>query len=185
MGTLITWAIRMAVVVAIVSSIIFAYDRWREGVYTEGYTHGVDAQKATDQVEFDRIERDITEQKAQANALYQSALADIVKAQAANDQFKTQLEKAREINRSQTNDIARRLAGQRLRFAADPPAQAAGCGAGGGGAASSPPEAPRDASPAACVVSAAVDTALKSIVFDADTLRDDYKLLFEWAHRDD
>ena len=177
--------IKAAAVALFLAAITYGLYRAEAHVEYKGFVRGVDAQKAIDQVVFDKINQELSDAKETAARVYRE-LANKVLAEAARaDAFKSDLEKARAINQSKTNDMARKLAGMRLRFASAAGPEGAGCRTGGDRASSIAPAPPGDAAAASCVLSGPVETAIKLIVFDADTLRDDYKLLYEWAHRDD
>ena len=77
-----------------------------------------DAQKATDQSRFTAYDSAIATQKAQANLEYRNAQDANVQLMAERDQLRNTLEKARAQNQTATDDLRRRLAGERLRFAA-------------------------------------------------------------------
>ena len=139
---------------------------------------GRNAQIAADQLQFDRINAQINEQKTIANNTYRTAQATIIATLAERDKFKTQLEKDHAKNQAATDALRRKYADVGLRF---PAAQGSGCGAG------SPSPLPAVAGAASidaaavCVVSDAVDAALKSIVFDADQLADEYQKCYGYA----
>lgn len=145
----------------------------------EGHSIGVNSQKAEDQKQFDTINANITKQKAQAAAdLLQSAKDNVLLAN-QRDQLAATLGAQHAQNVQLTNDNRSLLADAgRLRFAG----QASGSGSGGQSAATGSAATAGNANPAACVLSDAASQSLKQIVFDADTLRDDYKLLYDWAH---
>lgn len=144
----------------------------------EGHSIGVNSQKAEDQAQFDQINASLTQQKADAHAKLEKALGDNLDVMSEREEAKAQLEKEREIHRTGTNALRTQLAFAGMRL----PAETSGCGGGGGGTETPASSAPGDASPAFCVVSAAAAQSLRDIAFDADTLRDDYKLLYDWAH---
>jgi hypothetical protein len=175
MSALFSWRVWVAIAV----TLFLAGTHWK--AYHSGHSTGVLEQKAEDQVQFDKINADITKQKAEAAAILAKANAEILAGVAREADVKTQLEKTRETNRKATNDLANQLAGHRLQFAAQGPGSW-GSGPGSGGAET---KTTSDSGAATCIVSEAVDRSLKAIVLDADTLRDDYKLLYDWAHRDD
>ena len=180
-----TALIKAALVALVLSAMAYGFYRAEAHVEYKGYVRGADAQKAIDQKIFDAINKELGDAKETASRVYRE-LANKVLAEAARaDAFKTDLEKARAINRNLTNDTARQLAGVRLRFAAESSAASAACGPGGGGTGSSQAAPASNAGPAACELSAKAAGTLREIVFDADTLRDDYRLLYEWANRNE
>lgn len=177
--------IKAAAVALVLAAITYGLYRAEQHVEYKGFVRGVDAQKALDQKVFDAINTELAEQKASAEKLYRELATKALAETARADAFKNDLEKARAINRNLTNDTARQLAGVRLRFAAETSAAGAACGPGGGSPSSGQAPATGNAAGSSCVLSGPVEAAIKLIAFDADTLRDDYKLLYDWANRDD
>lgn len=142
---------------------------------------GKKSQKVVDQVQFDKVNSDLTKQKADANRLYQQAQADIIKAQAERDEFKTQLGVQREASRKVTDDLRGKYAAISLRFSAPKSAGDRGnCGSAIGTAITA-------ASPAAAAVIQLPDEIagnLRQLTADADKLRDDYALCYAYAMKD-
>lgn len=148
----------------------------------QGHAAGVNDQKVTDQATFDRYNREIDRNKTEAASLLATANAKIVAGQAREDEFKTQLEKAREINRNEVDTLRRKYASTGLRFAA--PA-AAGCGDGRGG--SSGPETKTAGAEGPLVVVQLPDKItgdLRQLTVDADTLRVEYAACYAYVNRD-
>lgn len=143
-----------------------------------GHGRGVNEQKVANQREFDRIEGERTKQKAEANALYRQAQADIIALQTERDKLKTELEKKREIDRKATDDDRAKFSGLGLRFQ---PAEDAGhrgdgiCSKGSGTNAAGP------ADPATIELPASLTAELRQIAFDADKLADDYRECYGYA----
>lgn len=79
-------------------------------------------------------------------------------------------------NQANTERLHTALASVKLRFAAEP-----GCGTCSADSKADSGAPASNASSATCIVSDKVSADLKSIVYDADKLRDDYKLLYDWA----
>ena len=177
--------VKAAAVALVLAAMAYGFYRAEAHVEYQGYVRGADAQKSIDQKIFDAINAELAAHKASAEKLFRELANKVLAETARADAFKTELEKARAINRNLTNDTARQLAGVRLRFAAETSTTGAACRPGGASASSSAAAPAGDAAAASCVLSGPVETAIKLIVFDADNLRDDYKLLYEWAHRDD
>lgn len=143
-----------------------------------GHKWGVDQQAKADQAQFDRVNADIASNKAQAAALLNEANAKVIQTLTERDALKTRLEAQNAVNRKQTDDLASQLRGMQLRFAA----QDSGSGASGDGAASTVADAANHDAPATCVLSEEASRSIEEIVLDADRLRDDYRLLYDWAH---
>lgn len=148
------------------------------GGFYEGRVTGINSQKVADQGQFDATNAALTKQKADAAVILAQANADNLALMQARDTLKTNLEKAHAAAQIATDAVRTQLAGSSLRFAVP----SAGRGEGGAGAQSPGSDPAGNASPAYCVVSAETDAALKAIAYDADTLRDDYTLLYNWAH---
>lgn len=161
------------ILIAIVAALAIA-----AGAYTVGRGHGINAQKVADQAQFDAINRGIEKQKADANALYRTAQADIIALQAERDRFKTQLEKNREQDRTATDAARDRLAGFGLRFR---PQQAGGSGQGCPGTLPGSPNPAGAASAPVVELPAALARRLRSIAHDADQLADDYRQCYGYA----
>ena len=177
--------IKAAIVALLLAAITAGLYRVHSHIEGKGYVRGIDAQKAIDQPVFDRINTDLAEQKSSAEKLFRELANKVLAETARADAFKNDLEKARAINRNLTNDTARQLAGVRLRFAAESSSPtSASCRSGGTSPGSSQAAPASDTATPSCVLSGAVEAAIKLIVFDADTLRDDYKLLYEWVNRE-
>lgn len=145
-----------------------------------GWQHGAgrDAQARADQVEFDRINSDLAQQKIIAAETYRTAQATLIATLAERDKFKTQLEQDHAKNQADTAALRDKYSGLGLRF---PAAESTGCWLGGGGAV--PPAAdPAGAQPAASVqLSDSAAGALRRLAYDADSLADDYRQCYAWA----
>ena len=118
-------------------------------------------------------------QKAEASSVLAKALADTAAAQAALADFKTKLEKDREISQAKNAaDLRNRLAGQRLQFSA----QIAGCRGGGAAAQSAAPGAAGD--PAATVIQLPepINGNLLRFSADAESLKIDYGILYSYVN---
>ena len=148
------------------------------GVWQNGA--GVDSQAVKDQAQFDDINKRISDQKAEANSKYRQVQQEVIDLVVERDELKTKLEADRASNRKVTDDLRVKYSGLQLRFRAAETSRT-GCSGGGTESATSGPAS--NTSTAECVVSGEVATDLRAIAFDADTLRDDYKLLYDWAHQ--
>ena len=145
-----------------------------------GHKAGVASQKVADQAQFDKINTDLTKQKAEANALLESEQAKLIAAIAERDRLKSNMEKEHAENLANIATLRRSYAGLSLRFR---PEQAAGSGNGSGcanGAKGNPPSADD-----ATVVQLpdSVTNGLRQLAEDADNLAADYKLCYQWATR--
>ncbi len=144
-----------------------------------GHSRGVDQQKAEDQKIFDQVNAERVAQKAAANSILQAKLTEIIALQAERATLLTKLETEHAANQKATNDLRAKFAGERLRFQS---AKDAGNRADGSDPMPAQGDAADNASPAECVLSAEATERLRGIAYDADTLRDDYKMLYDWAH---
>ena len=144
----------------------------------EGHEYGVDAQKATDQKEFDKINAERAQQKADAAALMQKAQSDIIVLQNARDKFKTDLEAQREQDRKTTAALTAKYSALSLRFSA---VQGGTDRPDGGGAVSSPADAASSAGAPVVQLPDEITVRLRSLAADADTLRDDYAKCYRYA----
>lgn len=143
------------------------------GVWQHGA--GKHAQRAADQAQFDKINTDIAQQKADANAQLRAALESSIAAAQQQAETQSRLEQDHVEHQAVTDDLRKRLAGERLRFAA---AQGSRCGGGGHGAVPEAASSARPAETAVCELSAEAASALREIAVDADRLADDYRLCF-------
>lgn len=143
-----------------------------------GHTSGVRDQKVVDQVEFDKINKQLTTQKAEANELYRQAQADIIKLQAERDELKGKLEVKREADRKATDDNRNRFSGMGLRLGV---LKGAGDRADGGGTQGAGSNAASVAAPTPVDVPKETASDLRQLAFDADKLADDYRLCYGYA----
>ena len=173
--SLIKWAGALVVVLAIIAGI---------GYYGQKqYQAGVNAQKVLDQRQFDTINGQITQQKAQAASLLQDAQSKIVAQESellalratqgamyAKDLAQTQAEFV------SSGDHPLRV---RLNCSATP---GAGSGQGGGGAVPAPVPAPTVTATATVELPAPTEHDLRQLVLDADTLADNYRACYRAWH---
>lgn len=150
------------------------------GGCTYGHGTGIDEQKAADQVQFDKYNRDIDEQKTKANALYRKAQDANLALMTERDQLKTTLEKQHAINQAATAALRDKYFGVGLRFSTR---QTAGFGSGGGRAQSSGVD-PASSEPATLVqLPGEIAADLRRLAFDADQLADDYRKCYGYANQ--
>ena len=157
----LVWFVSLAVVGA-----------WQHGA-------GVDSQKVTDQVEFDRINAQTADMKSQANKAYRLAQDANVQAMKDRDLAKTALLKEKQTNVATINALRARYANVGLRYST----KDAGLGAssantlpGTGNAASNVAAVERE-------LPAAITAGLRSIAYDCDALAVEYRVLYEWANK--
>ena len=150
------------------------------GGCTYGHGTGVDEQKAADQLQFDKYNQDITDQKTKANALYRKAQDDNLALMTERDQLKTTLEKQHAINQAATAALRDKYFGVGLRFSAR---QTAGFGSGSGSAQGTGTDS-AGAEPAASVqLPGEIAANLRRLAFDADQLADDYRKCYGYAEK--
>lgn len=149
------------------------------GGFASGHHFGTASQKVADQVEFDRINKQIAERKATADAMYRNAQAVIIQQAADMAQSDNQREKERQSDVKTINDLRSRYAAVGLRFSTGQVAGLGGCRLG----ASSPGTDPAGNNGAADVqLPDSLARDLRSLQFEADALRIDYAILYKWAH---
>ncbi len=148
------------------------------GGYALGNKNGRNAQAVLQQAEFDRVNATLTENKrVAANALLQ-AQADIIKLQSDRDTFKTKLGEQYAKNRADTDAIRDRLLNSRLQF----DSEITGCWAGSGSTLSTSGNTAGNNASARCELPATITENLQQLTLDADRLRDDYWLLYNFNH---
>lgn len=164
------WII-LAVVLAIVGA--------GGGGFASGHHFGTDAQKVEDQLEFDRINKQITERKAVADAIYRNAQAVIIQQAADMAQADNQREKERQSNVKTINDLRSRYSGVGLRFSTGQVAGLGRCGLSADGQSADPSS--HDGT-AEIQLPDAITRRLQDLAYDADALIVDYTILYAWAH---
>ncbi len=139
---------------------------------------GVNAQKVADQAVFDRYETASREQETAANALLHQKEQELIELVLDREALTNQLEKTHASAQRTTNALRGELAGERLRFRT----LGAACREGGGGAEGTGPGAAGDAGASLQELPREIEGRLRQLAYDADTLRDDYALLYSWSH---
>lgn len=144
-----------------------------------GHKTGTNAQKVTDQAEFDRINAALTAQKALAQASLNSA--NQANAQRREDVGKTiaQLEKTHAENQKLTDRNRALLDAYQLRWRA---AESAGSWGGSTNPETDPGGATSSSAAAECQLPKPLAESLAGILLDADRLRDDYALIYDERH---
>ncbi len=148
------------------------------GGYVLGNKNGRNAQAVLQQAEFDRVNATLTENKRVASNALLEAQADIIKLQSDRDAFKTKLGEQYAKNRADTDAIRDSLFNSRLQFNAE----ITGCGAGSGSPLSTSGNTASDNASATCELPATITANLRQLTLDADRLRDDYWLLYNFNH---
>jgi len=148
-------------------------------IATAGYLTGVNSQKVADQVEFDRINNETADMKAQANAAYRTVQEYNLLVMKERDTLKTALLKEKQINVETINALRTRYANVGLRYSTG---QVAGLGASGNSALLGTGNAAGNVASTINELPAAITASLRSIVYDCDALNVDYRLLYDWAH---
>lgn len=161
-------------IVAIWLASLVGVGYWQHGA-------GAAAKALDDQHQFDKINHDLTEQKTTAAGLLADAHAANALLQADRDSLKTQLEKDHVQAQAVTNDLRSQLAGVKLQFRA---VAGTGCGQGGGGASGGGSDTAGDAGTAVVQIPEKIAGDLRQLAFDDDTVKDDYRTLYRWAHSD-
>lgn len=147
--------------------------------FTSGHHFGVNGQKAADQVQFDKINQDIADRKAQANAIYRKNQDDNLALMVERDQLKTTLEKEHANHQAATTALRDKYSGLGLRFTAEAPR----LGNGGGCAQSAGTDPAGSDSAAIIQLPGAIAADLRRLAFDADQLADDYQKCYGYAEQ--
>lgn len=164
------WVI-LAVVLAIVGA--------GGGGFASGHHFGTAAQKVADQSEFDRINKQIAERKAVADAMYRNAQAVIIQQAVDMAQADNQREKERQSNVKTINDLRSRYAAVGLRFSTGQASGLGGCRLGADGQSADPAG---NYGTAEIQLPDQIERRLRDIAYDADALKVDYTILYNWAH---
>lgn len=147
--------------------------------FASGHHYGVVDQQAVDQVLFDKVNQDIADQKAQANAIYRKRQDDNLALMLERDQLKTRLEKRHATNQANTAALRDKYSGLGLRFTAEAPRLG-----NGSRCAPSPGADPASNEPAAIVqLPGEITEGLLQLAFDADSLADDYRKCYGYAEQ--
>lgn len=147
--------------------------------FSSGRHAGIVDQKAVDQVQFDKINRDTAEQKTQANALYRKKQDDNLALMLERDQLKTRLEKQHATNQANTAALRDKYTGLGLHFTAEAPRLG-----NGSRCAPSPGADPASNEPAAVVqLPGEIAENLRRLAFDADSLADDYRKCYGYVEQ--
>lgn len=142
------------------------------------HSAGVDSQKAEDQAQFDKINADIAQQKAEANELYRKAYDNNMLVMIERDEFKTKLLKERQANAENINAIRNYYSNVSLRYAV----KDSGLGQSCGSSVPAKTDAASNASPVERELPAAITAGLRELAYQCDSLNADYRLLYEWAN---
>lgn len=140
------------------------------GGITAGHHYGKLSQQVEDQVKFDKINADLTQQKAEAAKLLKEANARVLAEMQLRAKQQQELAQLKEKSREETNRIAAELATHELRFRAE----TAGCGPSSGGSGNS--EKGEAGSRASTIVQlpAALTRDLRQLAQAADELKAEY-----------
>lgn len=154
--------------IALVLGLMFGSERF-------GHSTGLDEQKVADQAQFDTVNKQLADNKTEANGLFRAEQAKTIAALAERDTFKNLVETNRAKNTLAVNDLRAQLATRGLSFHPD---KIAGRGDGGGSA----PDAKADTSafgPAADVlIPELLASNLRLLSFNADVLNVQYKACY-------
>jgi hypothetical protein len=153
------------------------------GSYHSGHSNGVAEQSVKDQKQFDDINEKLTKQKAEASTLYKTLADQVIAKQAADDEFKTQLEKQREIYRTDTDALRRKYAATSLRFTTTTAQDPRGGGGGGGSPQGAGAEATTAEGPTVVQLPDQITADLRQLTLDADFWLDEYRACYTWANR--
>ena len=135
------------------------------------------AQASKDQARFDQINADLTKQKNDVNTIISKAAAAAAALAQERDELKTKLETEHAQNQAATNDLRTKYAGLRLRFQS---AQG-GCRPSSSSSVSEASVSPVSTAPAECVIPDTITGRLRELTADADALRDNYRLCYDYV----
>lgn len=155
---------------------------WIASLIGVGYwQHGAgeDAQKVADQKQFDGINAKLTQQKADANAQYRAAQADIIALQGQRDEFKNQLTRQKLDYDKKTLDLHAHYADRGLRYAS----QNSGRGCSGESTGGTKTDAASNAAPTTVELQLpdGITKRLRQLTLYADQVADDYRLCYAYA----
>ena len=163
------------IILAVVLAIIGAGG----GGFASGHHFGTASQKVADQVEFDRINKQIAERKATADAIYRNAQAVIIQQAADMAQSDNQREEERQSNVKAINDLRSRYAAVGLRFSTGQASRLGGCRLDADGQSADPAG---NNGATEIQLPDEITRRLQDIAYDADALKVDYAILYAWAH---
>jgi len=146
-----------------------------------GKEYGKNSQKVADQVEFDRVNAEITEQKDAAFAALLKNRDNIIDLQTAQGKFINTLEVERGKNRDLNTALSREHANRELQFAASKDSVCRESGGDTGAAEGSEASAQE---PRYVVISLpdALTASLRGIVADADDLWTEYQTCYQYVY---
>lgn len=152
---------------------------WFGGDYS-GHARGVNQQKVSDQARFDKINTDLTNQKADASEKYRTAQANNLALMTERDQLKTTLGKEHEQNRIATAALRDKYAGTGLRYTNSAGSGIGVSGIGTSGTGNNPASA---SGTAVLQLPDALTANLRRLAFDAETLADSYRECYGYAQQ--
>lgn len=150
------------------------------GGFKVGDTYGTDQQKVADQVEFDRINQGIADQKTKAASLLAQKNAENLALMEERDALKINLEKEHAQAQAATAAARDHFAGLGLRFK---PAEAAGCRLGSGCAFGAAANTAGVDAAAGVELPGTITASLRQLAYDADTLADAYRECYGYAQQ--
>ena len=145
-----------------------------------GYVNGVNAQKAHDQVVFDSIEKERTDQKAKAAEILAALNQKIITTQAESAKFKSQLESQRATHNQAINDLHTQYSSTGLFFTATKSPGDRDCGGSTGG---SQGDATSACNATIIQLSDSVARDLRQLAYEADRLAVEYETCFKYVNR--
>lgn len=150
------------------------------GAERAGYQRGVNAEKVASQGKLDKLNDDLAKQEALANHELEVANAENMRIVSEREKLKHQLGANREKAVVAANELRNVLAVERLRFGTTEPAiSGTSCDSAKAGSGSSPSVA----SPTIVQLPDAVTRDLRSFAYDAEKLRIDYQLCYDYAQQ--
>lgn len=145
--------------------------------YLAGHKNGENGQKVSDQALFEKINKDLTDQKAEANNALEAAYAKNA-ADAASQAARTHDLEERHVQDSAATAAANARAPRILRITVPSP----GCGASSPGPSASQAAASGANATTTVELPAEVSRRILAVGFDANTLADNYRACFAFVN---
>lgn len=162
----------------VILAAVLAFLGFGAASYAYGDHHGVLTQKVADKGAIDKVNKDLTDQKTQAAAILKKSNDDLQVARDERDAMTKKLENEHVANQAATTALRDKYAGLGLRFVAKAP----GCGSSSTNTVPQADEPAGNTSTAVIQLPDSLAGELRQSAAACDSLKDDYKLLYDWAH---
>ena len=172
------WVAEVLAVLAVVGAIVGGIARYGHNRYEAGIAY----QSGVDQKEFDRVNQQISDQKAVAAKMIADRDLQIIALQQAQALQRVQQEKQHAQDQAATDAARRANAGRVVRISV--PIPDSGCGQGGGVAVPGLSPATVPARTEIVELPSAFGRDLGQLAYDADQLADNYRQAYRFLHPD-